>query len=121
MINSIKYFEEKCINKFENLENEFMKEPKKMAEYVFGLTEELHNLGLRMIQESLEDMNQMLIESSVRCRYWVIESHETKRLITSLGEVRFKKTLFTNKGTGKKHLNDLVIEVIIFMGKEMGE
>jgi len=110
MINSIKYFEEKCINKFENLENEFMKEPKKMAEYVLGLTEELHNLGLRMIQESLEDMNQMLIESPVRCRYWVIESHETKRLITSLGEVRFKKTLFKNKETGKsEYLLDRIL------------
>lgn len=101
MINSIKYFEEECINKFENLENEFMKEPEKMAEYVLGLTKELYNLGLRMIQESLEDMNQMLIESPIRRRSWVIESHETKRLITSLGEVQFKKTLFTNKETGK--------------------
>lgn len=101
MINSIKYFEEECINKFEHLENEFMKEPEKMAEYVLGLTNELHNLGLRMIQESLEDMNQMLIDSPIRQKSWVIESHETKRLITSLGEVQFKKTLFTNKETGK--------------------
>ena len=53
MINSIRYFEEECINRFEKLEDDFMKEPQKLAEYVLGLTEELHNLGLRMIQESL--------------------------------------------------------------------
>ena len=57
MINSIKYFEEECINRLEKLENNFMREPQKLAEYVLGLTEELHNLGLRMIQESLEEMN----------------------------------------------------------------
>lgn len=110
MINSIKYFEEECINKFENLENEFMKEPEKMAEYVLGLTEELHKLGLRMIEESLEEMNQMLIESPIRRKYWIIESHAKKRLITSLGEVCFKKTLFTNKETGKsEYLLDRIL------------
>lgn len=36
MINSIKYFEEKCISKFEKLENDFLKEPTKFAEYVMG-------------------------------------------------------------------------------------
>ena len=53
MLNSIKYFEEECISKFEKLEDEFMKDPTKLAEYVFGLTDELHNLGLEMIKESL--------------------------------------------------------------------
>ena len=101
MINSIKYFEEECINKFEKLENDFMKEPQKLAEYVIGLTEELHNLGLRMIQESLEEMNMMLRKSPKRLQHWIVESHETKQLITSLGTVTFKKTLFTNKETGK--------------------
>ena len=51
MINSIKYFEEECIKRFEKLEDDFMKEPQKLAEYVLGLTEELHNVGIRMIQE----------------------------------------------------------------------
>ena len=101
MINSIKYFEEKCINKFEKLENEFMKEPLKLAEYVHSLTDELHNLGLRMIQESLESMNEMLRKSQKRLQHWSVESHETKQLLTSLGTVTFKKTLFTNKETGK--------------------
>ena len=63
MINSISYFEEKCINRFEKLEDNFMKEPLKLAEYVTGLTEELHNLGLQMIQESLESMNEMIKKS----------------------------------------------------------
>lgn len=97
MYNSINYFEEECINRFEKLEDNFMKNPQKLAEYVLGLTEELHNLGLRMIQGSLEEMNGMLRKSQKRLQHWVVESHETKQLITSLGTVTFKKTLFTNK------------------------
>ena len=101
MINSIRYFEEECINRFEKLEDDFMKEPQKLAEYVLGLTEELQNLGLRMIQESLEEMNTMLRKSKKRLQHWVVESNETKQLITSLGTVTFKKTLFTNRETGE--------------------
>ena len=109
MINSIRYFEEKSIYKFEKLENEFMKEPLKLAEYVLSLTDELHNLGLRMIQESLESMNEMLRKSQKRLQHWS-ESHETKQLLTSLGEVTFKKTLFTNKETGKsEYLLDRIL------------
>ena len=59
MINSIKYFEEKCMSKFEKLEDEFMKNPTMLAEYVLGLTDELHKLGLEMIKESLEYMDMM--------------------------------------------------------------
>lgn len=77
MIKSIRYFEEECSNKFEKLEDDFMKEPSKLAEYVTGLTEELHNLGLRMIQESLEQMDEMLNKSPKRLQHWVVESQET--------------------------------------------
>lgn len=110
MYNSIKYFEEECIKRFEKLEDDFVKDPKRLAEYVLGLTDELHNLGLKMIQESLEEMNQMLRKSSKRLQHWVVESHDTKQLITSLGTVTFEKTLFTNKETGEsEYLLDRII------------
>ena len=63
MVNSIRYFEEECINRFEKLEDDFMKNPTKLAEYVYGLTDELHKHGLAMIRESLETMDQMLHKS----------------------------------------------------------
>lgn len=101
MINSIKYFEEKCISKFEKLEDEFMKNPTKLAEYVIGLTDELHKLGIEMIKESLEYMDMMLQKSALRREKWVIETHSKKQLTTSLGDVVFNKTLFCNKKTGE--------------------
>lgn len=112
MINSIRYFEEECIKRFEKLEDEFMKEPTRIAEYVLGLTEELHKFGLEMIKESLESMNQMLRDSPIRKKKWVIEAHDTKQLTTSLGDVQFQKTLFTNKETGKsEYLLDRILEL----------
>jgi len=114
MYNSIKYFEEKCIGKFEKLEDDFMKGPTKMAEYVLGLTEELHGLGIRMIQESLESMDKMLDESPIRLEHWVVESHTSKQLVTFLGEVKSRKTLFTNRKTGK---SEYLLDRILGLGK----
>ena len=113
MINSIRYFEEECIKRFEKLEDEFMKEPTRIAEYVLGLTEELHKFGLEMIKESLEAMNQMLRDSPIRKKKWVVEAHDTKQLTTSLGDVQFQKTLFTNKETGKsEYLLDRIMGLL---------
>ena len=63
-----------------------------------------------MIQESLEEMNGMLQKSQKRLQHWVVESHETKQLITSLGTVTFEKTLFKNKETGEcEYLLDRIL------------
>ena len=112
MVNSIKYFEEECINRFEKLEDDFMKDPTKLAEYVYGLTDELHKLGLEMIKESLESMDMMLQKSPIRLKHWMVEAHSKKQLMTSLGDVRFSKTLFTNRETGKsEYLLDRILQI----------
>lgn len=101
MINSIKYFEENSIKIFEKLEIDFMNDPTKVAELVRGVTTEVHKLGLRIIQECLEDTDKLIKESVLRKKHWNIERHDTKQLITSLGTVAFGKTLFVDKETGK--------------------
>ena len=114
MKNSIKYFEENCITKFEKLEDDFMKNPERLAEYVNGITDELHKLGLEMIRESLETMDELLCKSTLRKRKWVVEAHSRKQLITSLGSVVFDKTLFTNKENGQ---SEYLLDRIIGLGR----
>lgn len=110
MVKSIKHFEEKSIKIFGSLEDEFFKHPERMAEYITGITEELHKIGLLMLKESLENMNQLLKESGKRKSSWLIERDSQKQLITSLGMVCFTKTLFTNRDTGKmEYLLDRVL------------
>lgn len=110
MVNSIKHFAEESIGIFENLEIDFLKHPEKMAEYVKGITKELHKVGLLMIQETLEGMNQQLKESGKRKTEWYIEKDSQKQLITSLGTVHFTKTLFKNRKTGEmEYLLDRIL------------
>lgn len=110
MVKSIKHFAEESIKNFEKLEDDFFKNPEQIAEYVLGITKELHKVGLLMIKESLEAMNQMLKESGKRQVSWVIEKDNEKELITSLGTVTFTKTLFTHKQSGEmKYLLDELI------------
>lgn len=110
MLNSILYFEEYCIKNFEKLEDEFLKSPKNFAEYVFGITSLLCKFGTEMLKDSLETMDRMLCESTFRQKSWSIEAHHTKTLVTSLGEVTFKKTLFLNKQTKQRsYLLDQVL------------
>lgn len=112
MYKSIQYFNEECAQKFDYLEDEFIREPSDLAAYVYRLTEELHKLGLRMLQETLEDMNGMLNKSVIRKKRWVVDRHEQKQLITSLGTVSFKKTLFKERMTGeRKYLLDELIQM----------
>lgn len=101
MIKSIKHFEEKSIPVFEKLEEDFLRNPTDVASFVTGLTEELHQLGLLMVKEVLEDMNLMLKESGKRMQNWVVEKDVEKQLLTSLGTVHYTKTLFTHKKTGE--------------------
>ena len=102
MFKSIQYFNEKSVPIFEKLEDEFIKNPSDIASYVIKLTEELHKTGIRMIEESLGYLDQLLNESTYRKFDWVVDRHESKQLITSLGTVSYKKTLFKRKADGKR-------------------
>ena len=112
MYKSIQYFNEECAQKFDLLEDEFIRNPSDLASYIYRLTEELHKIGIRMIQETLEDMDKMLNDSIIRKKRWVVDRHEQKQLITSLGTVRFDKTLFKERQTGKReYLLDRLIQM----------
>lgn len=112
MINSIRYFEEKSISKFEEMENEFIKKPENIAEFVIGLTQELHNIGLRMIQEALENLDDEIRNNLYRKSRWNIVTRDEKELITSLGNLTYKKTLYKNKNTGKsEYLIDKIMKL----------
>ena len=110
MVKSIQYFNEKSVPIFEKLEDEFLREPSDIASYVTKLTEELHKTGIRMIEETLSYLDEMINESEARKLSWVVDRHETKQLITSLGSVNYSKSLFKNKKSGKRsYIIDLVM------------
>lgn len=112
MVKSIQYFNEKSVPFFERLEDEFLRDPSDIASYVTKLTEELHKTGIRMLEETLEYLDQMINESEARKLSWVVDRHETKQLITSLGSVNYSKTLFKNKKKGNRsYILDLIMGI----------
>ncbi|HIS81338.1 MAG TPA: hypothetical protein IAB52_07720 [Candidatus Scatomonas merdavium] len=66
MIKSIQQFEESGIKKLEKTIESFMKNPKDIASFVYGIRDEVVTLGLELIKKTLEDCNQTLRDSAKR-------------------------------------------------------
>ena len=116
MERSIQHFCDVSIGVFGKVIGDFYKDPTNIAGFVQGITEEIHNFGIMLIQETLETMDQMLCDNGLRRLKWTVEQHNRKSLLTSLGNVTFTKTLFENKETGEmSYLLDKI------MGLEKGE
>ena len=94
MVKSIQHFTEISINKFEELEDIFFKHPENIADYVTEITKELHTVGLLMIKESLEQMNELLKQSGKRQSSWVIEKDSKKQLIERCPAIGKEHTAF---------------------------
>ena len=101
MVKSIQHFNEVSVGIFEQIIHDFCRNPKDFSGFVHGITEELHQVGILLIQETLEEMDLSIRESGFRKEEWNIEAHSKKQLLTYLGNVVFHKTLFENKVTGE--------------------
>lgn len=101
MVKSIQYFSDISVGIFQNLQEKFYEDPTDIASFIYGISDELRKLGVMMVQETLEEIDQHLRRSGKRKRSWVIEKNCHKKLVTSLGTVDFTKTLFTNKESGE--------------------
>lgn len=112
MVNSVKYFEEVCINKFLEMSAEFAENPTDIASYVKNVTDQLTKLGQEIIKETLEEFDTIIKESAERKEKWYVERTVEKSLVTSLCTVSFNKTLYKDKKTGEYiYLLDKVMEM----------
>jgi len=102
MIKSVQQLQESGIRKLEEAVEKFMKNPKDMASFVYGIRDEVIAFGLSIIKETLEDCNQMLRDNGKRREEWTVVKTDHKKLLTSLGTVEFEKTLFQNKHSGER-------------------
>jgi len=97
MNNIIQYLQETCIKRFEEIQISLYQDPTQLAKFITDIEEEVKKLGVMVVQETLETMDAEIKKSLKRRLHWVVESSDEKQLITSLGTVRFKKTLYTSK------------------------
>ncbi len=93
----IQYFAEVCINRFIEEQNKFFERPQGFADFEKGITEAVNGLGREIIRITLEEINDAFRNSLWRKDKWYIEDTDKKQLVTTLGTVVFKKTLFRSK------------------------
>ena len=80
MVNSVKYFEEVCINKFLEMSAEFAENPTDIASYVKNVTDQLTKLGQEIIKETLEEFDTIIKESAERKEKWYMYQTEVQDL-----------------------------------------
>ena len=102
MVNSIQYFMEEGVKNLERIFVDYAQDMTKFAEMIYGITEELHDLGCRLIAEELKMYDDWLRGSALRKRYYEIVRRDETSLLTSIGTVRYKKTLFKDKTSSER-------------------
>ena len=93
----IQYFAEVCINRFIEEQKKLFEKPQGFAEFEKGITEAVNGLGREFIRITLEEINTAFRKSLRRKDKWYIEDTDKKQLVTTLGTVIFKKTLFSSR------------------------
>ena len=101
MINSIQQFQVEGIKRLSEIFNNYTGDLTKIAEMVYGVTDEVTKLGCQMIVEEWESFDELLRNRKDVRKGWHIVRKDETSLLTSLGEVIYKKTLFKNTKTGE--------------------
>ena len=101
MITSIQHFCENGVKRLKNTFETYTEDLSKIAEMVYGVTDEVIRLGCSMIAEEWESYDELLRERKDLRRGWYIVRRDETSLLTSLGEVVYHKTLFKNVATGE--------------------
>lgn len=110
MINSIQHFQTEGIKNIQKIFMTFGNDMTKFAEMVYGITDQMTNLGLSLIAEEFESYDDLLRRRKDLRKGWHIVRQDETTLTTSLGDVIYKKTLFRHKETGVSRylLDDLM-------------
>lgn len=110
MQNSIAKFLDTGIKKLMKAAEDFAIHPEELAEFIMNIGNETNRLALDLIGETLSSRDSMLRESIKRKAVWSIIKRDPKEMITSIGTVKYEKTLFINKKTGERRylLDDIL-------------
>lgn len=112
MIKSIQHFQTEGVKNLEKIFINYSADMTKIAEMVYGVKNLVIRLGLDMIVEELETYDEYLCKNKHARINWQIVRKDTTTLLTSLGSITYKKTLFKNKLTGKsEYLLDRIMGI----------
>lgn len=112
MFNSIQHFNDFGVKKIEERIKNFIAEGKDIADFILGINQDLMKLGRDIVTEVLEDMDEFLRKDGVRKKDWEIVRKDETGLLTTFGQIRYKRTYFKPKHGGKrKYLVDELVGI----------
>ena len=91
MIKSIQQFREKGVKNLEEVFVNYSSDMTKIAEMVYGVRDEVINLGLSMIAEEWEFYDEKLRTNKHLRKGWYIVRRDETTLLTSLGSVTYHR------------------------------
>ena len=94
----IDYMAEEFILKLNEARNDFYKNPKNLAEFVLSTRKETDELARRFIQSVIQETEDIIYQLPNRKKNWYVnQKDDNKKLLTSVGEVIYSKTLYEAK------------------------
>ena len=104
---------EKISKSYEKEIEKLISERKDISEYVLATKKTLDEVGVALVKEALETVDQAYKSSKARKRNWVVKSKDDEKTLTTLfGEVDYKRTYYENKKTGEySYLSDEAVGI----------
>ena len=94
----IDYMAEEFIKKLSKSKNDFYKNPQNLAEFVLSTRKETDELARKFIQNVIQELDDVIYQHPKRKEKWYVDHKEDeKKLLTSVGEVIYSKTLYKSK------------------------
>jgi uncharacterized protein (DUF2147 family) len=90
-----------------------IKEKGDISEFILATRKTLDEVGVILVAEALETIDEAYRNSKDRKRNWTIKSKDDKKTLTTIfGEARYKRTYYENKKTGEySYLSDEAVGI----------
>jgi hypothetical protein len=120
MYNSILHFNEFGVKKIEKVIKNFLEnKDRDLGDLVMDLTEPLQELQREIIRETIEEIDEIYRQNQERKKNYYIERREEENsILTTCGEVSYRRTYFKSKETKKyEYLADKAFGITDHMRK----
>src|SRR5690554_4893416 len=104
---------QKISSSFEKELKGLMVEGRDISEFILATRKTLDEVGASLVAEALETMDEAYRNSKDRKRCWEVKEKAAKKTLTTIfGEVRYERTYYKNKKTGKySYLSDEAVGI----------
>jgi len=104
---------EKISSNYEKELKNLIMEKRDISEFILGAKKTLDEIGVILVAEALETIDEAYRNSKDRKQNWTVKSKDDKKTLTTIfGEVKYKRTYYKNKKTGEhSYLSDEAVGI----------